>query len=431
MRSTRRLAPNFLMPVMSIFMLFCLFSPTNATEPDLPGIIGQRAMWGARIQAVMIHFMLVTGLSPYLASQECFPENSAKHAVPESTLRRWYDHYLWWGEPPAQTRKLRRYKRSGKKTMRSNHVEFVRQLLQDQPHLHLDEIRGCLKRNFKIKWSTSCIYNCITKTLNLSLQQIQLRAVQASLAERLVYRSVLSTFDDPAMFVFVDETCVGRNESRRRRHWAPRGGPTPYGWEVFMADDEDGAVYSMIAAADINGFIHSACVPVWRKSSKTDGNILRGTVNAQYFEDWVVSSLIPTLGRRDLNEPRSVVILDNASVHSPERVEKLINDAGAVVVWTAPYSPDLNPIERCFHQYKSDLRRQRVYEPDALLRHFAALDSVSRANMIRYYGGQNMEGCIRNLPILSSQGEGKSLRRVQEQVVLGAILQRPKKRAKH
>ena len=43
---------------------------------------------------------------------------------------------------------------------------------------------------------------------------------------------------------------------------------------------------------------------------------------------------------------RSVVILDNASIHHIDSVVELIEDhAGARVMFLPPYSPDLNPLE--------------------------------------------------------------------------------------
>jgi transposase len=49
--------------------------------------------------------------------------------------------------------------------------------------------------------------------------------------------------------------------------------------------------------------------------------------------------------------------LDNASVHHSEYVVHAIESAGAKVIYTAPYSPDLNPIELMFGQYKAALKR--------------------------------------------------------------------------
>ena len=134
--------------------------------------------------------------------------------------------------------------------------------------------------------------------------------------------------------------------------------------------------------------------------------------------------LVPTLGNFSLAEPRSVVVMDNARVHNPADVEDLVTAAGAKIIWTAAYSPELNPIERCFALYKKWIQRYRTYfGADVVLRHMTALhESVSRDTIINFMGGRAFEGCIRNLPIVSISNEhedsDRKRRRDEEAVVL-------------
>ena len=53
---------------------------------------------------------------------------------------------------------------------------------------------------------------------------------------------------------------------------------------------------------------------------------------------------------------RSVVILDNASIHHVDGVVDLIESTGALVFFLPPYSPDLNAIEEAFSKLKITLR---------------------------------------------------------------------------
>ena len=55
--------------------------------------------------------------------------------------------------------------------------------------------------------------------------------------------------------------------------------------------------------------------------------------------------------------PHSVLILDNCSVHHIHEVKDLLHQAGIVVLYLPPYSPDLNPIEEAFNYVKSYLRK--------------------------------------------------------------------------
>lgn len=49
--------------------------------------------------------------------------------------------------------------------------------------------------------------------------------------------------------------------------------------------------------------------------------------------------------------------MDNASTHMSDEVEAVIEDAGAVLIYGAPFSPHLNPIENHFSVYKKYIKR--------------------------------------------------------------------------
>ena len=81
-----------------------------------------------------------------------------------------------------------------------------------------------------------------------------------------------------------------------------------------------------------------------------------GTVDGEYFVQWVRKKLCPVLGNYERGEPRSVVVLDNASIHHSDEMVDLIHATGAVIIYSAPYSPTLNPIENYFSMYKKYLK---------------------------------------------------------------------------
>jgi len=53
----------------------------------------------------------------------------------------------------------------------------------------------------------------------------------------------------------------------------------------------------------------------------------------------------------------SVLIMDNASFHRTARVEDLCAEAGVILMYSPPYSPDLNPIEEFFAELKAFIGR--------------------------------------------------------------------------
>ena len=76
-----------------------------------------------------------------------------------------------------------------------------------------------------------------------------------------------------------------------------------------------------------------------------------GPCNRLVFETWVETCLLPVL------QPGQVVILDNATFHKGGRIQQLIEQAGAQLLYLPPYSPDLNKIENCWSWLKSRIRK--------------------------------------------------------------------------
>ena len=155
----------------------------------------------------------------------------------------------------------------------------------------------------------------------------------------------------------IDETHKDHNASRRRSGWKKKNGNAEVNeWHRRCVR------YTMMGAADINGFIPAACHIVPREEISDEG--AAGMVDSEYFLFWIQTYLCPMLGNYVRGEPRSVVFLDNSSTHMSEEVELAIAQTGAVIIYGVPYSPHLNPIENYFSLYKSYLKRNcsRMYD---------------------------------------------------------------------
>ena len=85
------------------------------------------------------------------------------------------------------------------------------------------------------------------------------------------------------------------------------------------------------------------------------------------------------LGSFANGEARSIVVMDNATTHMSERIGQLVRRTGAYLLYTAPRSSDLNPIEMCFNIYESFLKRNSVhFRMDWFTLHLRALDAITR-----------------------------------------------------
>ena len=83
---------------------------------------------------------------------------------------------------------------------------------------------------------------------------------------------------------------------------------------------------------------------------------------------------------------KSVVVLDNASIHHVSPVIQTIESVGAIVRFLPPYSPDMNPIEEVFSEVKQYLKANSdVYQATASEQIIlSAFVSVSKQNCNAY-----------------------------------------------
>jgi transposase len=118
----------------------------------------------------------------------------------------------------------------------------------------------------------------------------------------------------------------------------------------------DGKRYTIMGVADVNGFVQSACVCFRRDELFDDPHGgASGTLNKQVFIDRLILKILLLLGNFEKGEPRSIVFLDNASIHIDEEIVSLIQSKGACILYNAAFSPDINPIEKMFVIYKAFL----------------------------------------------------------------------------
>lgn len=79
--------------------------------------------------------------------------------------------------------------------------------------------------------------------------------------------------------------------------------------------------------------------------------VIDGAMDGTAFMAYVEQVLVPTLRKCD------VVFMDNLRTHKIDGVSEAIAAAGATVRYLFAYSPDLNPIEMAFSNFKAALRK--------------------------------------------------------------------------
>ena len=81
---------------------------------------------------------------------------------------------------------------------------------------------------------------------------------------------------------------------------------------------------------------------------------VNGAVDGSVFKIYIEQVLCPTLCAGD------IVVMDNLPAHKVAGIKELIEACGAQLIYLPPYSPDLNPIEKCWSKIKTYLQRAKA-----------------------------------------------------------------------
>jgi transposase len=179
--------------------------------------------------------------------------------------------------------------------------------------------------------------------------------------ERSIWRQETNQID-PARLIFLDESGVTTEMTRRygrARRGERVGEGTPCGhWRTL----------TVLGAIRASGWVATMTI-----EAATDGEI---------FLAYVEQVLCPQL------QPGDVVVMDNLAAHKVEGVRGLIQSRGAQLRYLPPYSPDFNPIEKCWSKVKQLLRGVKARSLSTLeLAVTDALDAVTP---------QNIQACFRH-----------------------------------
>jgi transposase len=209
--------------------------------------------------------------------------------------------------------------------------------LLEKPGLYLDEMAVFLWDEFGVLATASTISRALS-SIGWSKKVARQIAKERNADLRDFYLHNLSSFHSYHL-VFVDESGCDKRVGFRRTGWAPLG-VTPAQVSQFYR----GQRYQILPAYAQDGVILS--------------RVFQGSTNASLFEDFI-AQLLEHCSRWP--DPKSMLVMNNASFHHSERIEQMCIDAGVKLVYLPPYSPDLNPIEEFFAELKGFIRNWQHY----------------------------------------------------------------------
>ena len=268
----------------------------------------------------------------YLTSNQTIATISKIFKVSERTVYRYISLFKQTGDVQPQE------KTNGPRHLLGDFEQIIiLRLILENPGIYLHELADELQDVFGVTISVPTVCRTL-KSMGCSRQVMRQIALQRSESLRAHFMSEVSVYD-PAMLVWLDESGCDRRHAARKYGYSIRGIPV-CDHRILIR----GKRYTSIPILSMQG-IH-------------DVFITEGTTNGEKFAEFVEEYLLPHLLPFNGINPRSVVIMDNASIHHIHQVSDLIeNRAGAKILFLPPYSPDLNPVEGIFSQIKSIMKQ--------------------------------------------------------------------------
>ncbi len=95
-----------------------------------------------------------------------------------------------------------------------------------------------------------------------------------------------------------------------------------------------------------------SAIPLMTTRGIEDVYTTTGSVNGEKFIEYFCQCVRPIVMPFDGQNSRSIVVMDNASIHHLDKVHEIITGVGAKLCFLSPYSPDRMPLEEVFSEVK-------------------------------------------------------------------------------
>lgn len=211
------------------------------------------------------------------------------------------------------------------------------------PGVYLREIQTEVWEETGATVSTTSICRFLQR-VGFSRQRIKHVALQRDEQLRSKFVSDVSLYSAD-MLIFLDESGSDKRDCLRKYGYSLRGKPPIQ--HKLLARGERVSLITFMSTAGI-----------------LDCQLIHGTVDGEVFYNFLDKVLLPHLMPFDGNNPNSVVLLDNCSIHHVDECVDMIHKVGALVHFLPPYSPDYNPIENMFSKLKGNMKAiEYLFEP--------------------------------------------------------------------
>ena len=247
---------------------------------------------------------------------------------------------------------------------------LILELVAEKPGIYLRELQAEIYKNTGTHISVISICTFLHKN-GFTHRKLSRVSGQRDDFLRSQFMEDLSIFSID-MLVFVDESGSDNRDALRKFGYSLRGQPAK-ALSLFPR----GKHLSAIAAMSCDGVL--GC------------QIHEGGVNSEAFQGFLDMELAPKLLPFNGTNCRSVVVMDNASIHHADQLVNSLEHLGVLVYFLPPYSPDFNPIEELFSKVKLVMKANEYVLKDydletSILCGFISVTSDDCVNWINHSG---------------------------------------------
>jgi hypothetical protein len=176
------------------------------------------------------------------------------------------------------------------------------------------------------------------KRAKWSRKSVQARAAERCEPLRRAWQGIQKQYDSDQL-VFLDESASNERTGDRKYGWSPQGLICAQSRPLKRSEK-----WSILPALVEDGYL--------------DWIIVQGSITAELFLEFVRDRVLPHCSAYP--GPRSVLILDNASVHKSAELRNMCEEKSVLLKFLPPYSPDYNPIENTFKDLKAWIKRNNA-----------------------------------------------------------------------
>lgn len=285
--------------------------------------------------------------------------------MPRQTVRKLCLRYKETGEifekPKGRPRKLD-----------STQMQFLDNLISDPKNISMTlmDMRAALLENFKFKnnkLSITTVFRAFKRNKNVFKKIVWKKPKDNESRTKNLRKAaaidILKAHLSSLSPVYIDETSFNLM-IRPLYSWGFRGKI------IFGIRPAKSTNYSLLAAMDNNGIIG------WM--------LFRGGVKKEDFFAFLMEMIKDNSLSRWQNT-NSLFFMDNAKIHKSRDFMQKIVQRYYSILYNAPYSPQLNPIEYCFSQIKAHVRKANVKSEKELIQAISSsIQQVTAKDCINY-----------------------------------------------